>query len=110
MPNENNIVEVEIAKLDTWDYSNWLVPKNIISIENAGLFQIVSVDDTTVIIRSLPGYSNTAQGTTITAGSQVNRSSNCVSVEGVTNIMEFLNFELGLNIVLNSLPETNLNG
>lgn len=35
-------------------------------------------------------------------------TTNCLTVAQITNIMNFLNFQLGLNICLDELPETDL--
>lgn len=110
MPNEGNTVAITIERNEEADPSNWVYAGNLIFIATAGVFQIVSVVGDDIVIRSLPGYNNTAFGVTISANRQIIRQSNCLLTSQIESIMNKLNIELGLDICFENLPNTNLQG
>lgn len=103
MPNENNTVAVTVERDTDADPSDWLYVGNVIYIDTVGYFQIVSVDGDNIVIRSLPGFNNTAYGIFVGAGWSIIRQSNCLLNQSIQSIMTKLNLELGLNIIFDSL-------
>lgn len=103
MPNENNTVSITVERDTDADPSDWLYVGNVIYIDTAGYFQIVSVDGDDIVIRSLPGFNNAAFGTNISTNLEIIRQSNCLLNQSIQSIMTKLNIELGLNIIFDSL-------